>query len=136
MFTLAFTTQVVVNVMLPLDTLNMDGTIKDKNFLQNALQKLKEAGVHGVMSDIWWGIAEPSAKQYKFSGYLEVAQMAKNLGLKFQPVMSFHKCGGNVGDTVTIPLPSWALDVAKSNKYLFIDQWGYMSEEYITPLAD
>lgn len=50
--------------------------------------------------------------------------------------MSFHKCGGNVGDSVTIPLPSWALNVAKSNGYLFKDQWGYVSEEYITPLAD
>lgn len=41
-----------------------------------------------------------------------------------------------MGDTVTIPLPSWALSVAKTNNYLYTDQWGYQSDEYIPALAD
>lgn len=28
-----------------------------------------------------------------------------------QTVLSFHACGGNVGDTAQIPLPSWVLQV-------------------------
>nr|AFK35065.1 unknown [Lotus japonicus] len=36
--------------------------------------------------------------------------MAKKHGLKVQAVMSFHQCGGNVGDSCTIPLPKWAVE--------------------------
>lgn len=50
--------------------------------------------------------------------------------------MSFHKCGGNVGDDVTIPLPQWALSVAKSNDLLYKDQWNHQNEEYISAGAD
>ena len=50
--------------------------------------------------------------------------------------MSFHRCGGNVGDNVDIPLPSWALSVARSNRLLYEDQWGYQNEEYISAGAD
>ena len=31
-----------------------------------------------------------------------------------QAVLSFHACGGNVGDTTQIPLPSWVLQVSYS----------------------
>ena len=92
--------------------------------------------MNGVMLDIWWGISEQQPKQYNFSGYLEAAQIIKDIGLKLQPVMSFHKCGGNVGNDFTVSLPLWALEIAKTNNYLFTDQWGNVSEEYITPLAD
>jgi len=30
-----------------------------------------------------------------------------------QVVMSFHACGGNVGDNAQIPLPQWVLQVGK-----------------------
>jgi beta-amylase len=33
----------------------------------------------------------------------------KELDIKVQAVMSFHACGGNIGDTVNIPLPPWVL---------------------------
>ncbi len=32
-------------------------------------------------------------------------------GMKLQVVMSFHACGGNVGDNAQIPLPPWVLQV-------------------------
>ncbi|MFX4997825.1 family 14 glycosylhydrolase, partial [Acinetobacter baumannii] len=28
-------------------------------------------------------------------------------GFKILPIMSFHQCGGNIGDTVYLPLPAW-----------------------------
>lgn len=37
----------------------------------------------------------------------------------FQVVMSFHQCGGNVGDDVFIPLPQWMLDVGMENPDIF-----------------
>ena len=33
------------------------------------------------------------------------------LGLKLQAVMSFHACGGNVGDYAQVPLPKWVMKV-------------------------
>lgn len=35
--------------------------------------------------------------------------MIKQTGLKLQVVLSFHACGGNVGDTAHVPLPAWVV---------------------------
>ena len=35
--------------------------------------------------------------------------MVKAKGLRIQAVMSFHACGGNVGDYAQVPLPDWVL---------------------------
>jgi len=34
-------------------------------------------------------------------------------------VMSFHECGGNVGDDVCIPLPNWVAEIGRSNPDIF-----------------
>lgn len=34
-----------------------------------------------------------------------LCELLSLLGLELQAVMSFHQCGGNVGDTVNFPLP-------------------------------
>src|SRR5438128_1612231 len=66
---------------------------------------LKSAGVEGIMVDVWWGIAEAEAPgSYNFNGYMELMELAKKTGLRVQAVMSFHQCGGNVGDSVTYVL--------------------------------
>jgi hypothetical protein len=62
------------------------------------------------MVDVWWGIAEAEGPgQYNFNGYMELMEMARKNGLKVQAVMSFHQCGGNVGDSVTYVHPSLRL---------------------------
>ena len=33
--------------------------------------------------------------------------------------MSFHQCGGNVGDDAYIPLPQWVREVGKENPDIF-----------------
>jgi beta-amylase len=39
--------------------------------------------------------------------------------------MSFHQCGGNVGDQCNIDLPSWVLSVGNNNPDIFYtDQHG------------
>jgi beta-amylase len=51
---------------------------------------------------VWWGVAEAEGPgRYNFNGYMELMEMATKTGLKVQAVMSFHQCGGNVGDSVT-----------------------------------
>jgi len=99
---------VPVFVMMPLDTVRKDGnSLNRQRAVEASLAALKSAGVEGIMVDVWWGIAEAEGPgQYNFNGYMELMEMARKNGLKVQAVMSFHQCGGNVGDSVTYVRPS------------------------------
>lgn len=116
-----------VNVMLPLRTVSNDGNL-DESVAQR-FPILKNAGVNGVMVDVWWGIVEKTPKTYNFKPYLRLAQLCQQNGLKLQCVMSFHQCGGNVGDDCNIPIPSWA----KNNANVFYrDAHGHDDTEVIS----
>lgn len=93
---------VPVYVMMPLDSVTMGNAVKRRKAMNASLQALKNAGVEGIMMDVWWGLVErDSPGSYNWGGYAELLEMAKKHGLKVQAVMSFHQCGGNVGDSVT-----------------------------------
>lgn len=93
---------VPVFVMMPLDSVTMGNTVNRRKAMRASLQALKSAGVEGIMIDVWWGLVEREAPgAYNWGGYNELLEMAKKVGLKVQAVMSFHQCGGNVGDSVT-----------------------------------
>lgn len=80
----------------------MGNTINRRKAMNVSLQALKSAGVEGVMMDVWWGLVEREKPgEYNWGGYYELLEMAKKHGLKVQAVMSFHQCGGNVGDSCT-----------------------------------
>ena len=63
------------------------------------------------MPVVQWGAVERRPRQYDWSGYTQVFEAVKAAGLKLQAVMSFHACGGNVGDSAEVPLPPWVLKV-------------------------
>ncbi|CAA6655587.1 unnamed protein product [Spirodela intermedia] len=47
--------------------------------------------------------------------------------------MSFHECGGNVGDDVCIPLPHWVSEIGRSNPDIFFtDREGRRNPECLT----
>jgi len=71
------------------------------------------------MGDVWWGLVETSPQEYEFSGYSDLLDLVKQNNLKLQAVMSFHQCGGNVGDDCDILLPSWVVSVGYSNPDIF-----------------
>mmetsp|Transcript_12690 Transcript_12690/g.33519 ORF Transcript_12690/g.33519 Transcript_12690/m.33519 type:complete len:492 (+) Transcript_12690:74-1549(+) len=128
---------VPIFVMMPLDTVTEDGgAVNDLATRKSWLQGLKAAGVTGVMVDVWWGLCEPSAGQYNWVGYLELVELLKEIGLKLQAVMSFHACGGNVGDSVNIPIPTWALEPARKGGLLYRDAEGAKTEECLSLSAD
>lgn len=92
--------RVPVFVMLPLDTVTFGGNLNKPRAMNASLMALKSAGVEGVMVDAWWGLVEKEGPlKYNWEGYAELVQMVHKHGLKLQVVMSFHQCGGNVGDT-------------------------------------
>ncbi|KAM0922174.1 hypothetical protein ACQ4PT_006393 [Festuca glaucescens] len=130
---------VPVFVMMPLDTVRKDGSaLNRRKAVQASLAALKSAGAAGIMVDVWWGIAESEGPgQYNFAGYIELMEMAKKAGLKVQAVMSFHQCGGNVGDSVNIPLPKWVTEeMDKDQDLAYTDRCGRRNYEYISLGAD
>lgn len=53
--------------------------------------------------------------------------------LTLQVVMSFHECGGNVGDDVHIPLPEWVTEIGQKNPDIFFrDREGRCNSESLT----
>ena len=93
---------VPVYVMMPLDSVTSGNTVNRKKAMNASLLALKSAGVEGIMIDVWWGLVEREAPgAYNWGGYAELLEIAKKHGLKVQAVMSFHQCGGNVGDSCT-----------------------------------
>jgi len=125
-----------VYVMLPLTAVT-DGGVSNPSQLLKDLRVLQSMGVKGVMIDVWWGLSEPSAKSYNFTAYKHIATMCRSVGLKLQVVMSFHRCGGNVGDECNIPLPSFVTSVGQSNNDIYYKDYnGKPDEEYINLGAD
>lgn len=98
--------RVPVFVMLPLDTISIGGNVNKPRAMNASLMALKSAGVEGVMVDAWWGLVEKDGPmKYNWDGYVELLKMVERHGLKLQVVMSFHQCGGNVGDSCRYQAP-------------------------------
>ncbi|GAQ79925.1 beta-amylase [Klebsormidium nitens] len=131
-------TDVPVYVMLPLDTVRNDGFVNNPRAMEMAFRALKQAGCTGVMIDVWWGIAERNGPgQYDFGAYKHLLNMCKEAGLKMQAVMSFHACGGNVGDNVNISLPRWVLEAGQANPEIFYtDRQGHRNQECLSLFSD
>ncbi|KAM2280356.1 hypothetical protein ACFX1S_041085 [Malus domestica] len=128
------TANIPVYIMLPLGVINMKCELVDPDGLLKQLRVLKSVNVDGVMVDCWWGIVEGHAPQeYNWNGYRRLFQMVRELKLKLQVVMSFHECGGNVGDDVCIPLPHWVAEIGRSNPDIFFtDREGRRNPECLS----
>ncbi|CAL1376031.1 unnamed protein product [Linum trigynum] len=126
--------KVPVFVMLPLDTVTLEGHLNRPRAMKASLMALKKGGVEGVMVDAWWGLVEKNEPlMYNWEGYAELVQMVKQHGLKIQVVMSFHQCGGNVGDSCSIPLPPWVLEeISRNPDLVYTDRAGRRNPEYIS----
>ncbi|KAL5573219.1 hypothetical protein UlMin_022816 [Ulmus minor] len=125
---------VPIYVMLPLGAVSVDNVVEDRENLAKQLKELRAAGVDGVMTDVWWGIVESKGpKQYDWSGYRSLFQLVQECGLKLQAIMSFHQCGGNVGDVVYIPIPQWVRDIGEADPDIFYtNRKDNRNKEYLT----
>ncbi|AEC10613.1 beta-amylase 7 [Arabidopsis thaliana] len=128
------TPYVPVYVMLPLGVINMKCELADRDGLLKHLRILKSIHVDGVKVDCWWGIVEGhSPQEYNWTGYRQLFQMVRDLNLKIQVLMSFHECGGNVGDDVCIPLPHWVAEIGRTNPDIyFTDREGRRNPECLS----
>lgn len=117
-----------------MEVITSDNELEDKDGIKKQLEQLRAAGVDGVMIDVWWGIVESKGpNQYDWTTYRSLFKIIQECGLKLQTIMSFHQCGGNVGDSVNIPLPNWILKIGESNPDIFYtNRSGHRNKEYLT----
>ncbi|KAE8708194.1 Beta-amylase 3 [Hibiscus syriacus] len=86
------------------------------------------------MVDAWWGLVERDGSlNYNWEGYAELVKMVEKHGLKLQVVLSFHQCGGNVGDSCSTPLPPWVLEeISRDPDLVYTDKQGRRNPEYLS----
>jgi hypothetical protein len=101
-----------INVMAPLvvgDPADPSGEASRQSWTDFIahLSAVKAMGVHAVSTDVWWGLVEKSERTYDWTYYDLVAKAIIDAGLKWVPIISLHRCGGNVGDNVTVNIPTW-----------------------------
>ncbi len=106
------------------------------------LAALAATGIDGVSTDVWWGIVEPEDDAFQWAYYDRLAAHVLAAGLKWVPILSFHQCGGNVGDDCNVPLPSWvfAKVAARAGQkderaVQYVSEQGNASREYVSVWA-
>jgi beta-amylase len=117
-----------INVMMPLNP------ITDWGLFRRQLKTLKDSGVWGVTTDVWWGSVEAAGdNQFDWDYYRRYAEVVRESGLKWTPILSFHQCGGNIGDDCNIPLPRWVWSLGDPEDMIYRDRNGHPDSEYIAP---
>ncbi len=101
----------------------------------------KSIGVDAVSIDVWWGDVEGNGDDdFDWSYYQTAFTKITDAGLRIVPIMSFHQCGGNVGDDYTSLLPSWIWDTIRGTRDVedmkYKSELGYYSNEYVSLWAD
>jgi beta-amylase len=94
----------------PRFTANVLAPLKVTDFaaFEQDLRTVKAYGVNAVSVDVWWGDVEKQAdNRFDWAYYDRVFGLITTNGLAIAPILSFHQCGGNVGDDYTSLLPSW-----------------------------
>lgn len=136
-------TDVTINVMAPLligdpHNVNDPAKLHEWKSFENQLEAAKKLGVHGVSTDVWWGLVEPKQNQFKWGYYDQLSTKIIGKGLNWVPIQSFHACGGNVGDTVNIPVPTWvwshvASKMGSNNPDAgkYVSEQGNVNHEYV-----
>lgn len=140
-------TRIYVNVMAPLvvgDPHNIDSesSRKDWSKFNDHLKEMARIGVDAVSTDVWWGLIEPAEGTFEWAYYDKLSRAILDAGLKWVPILSFHRCGGNIGDTANVPVPTWVWErarvlsgAASIRDVRYVSEQGNESDEYISGWA-
>ena len=106
-------------VGLPLGLISECNSVIHAKAIAVGLKALKLLGVEGVEVPVWWGVVEREAMgQYEWSGYLTLAEMVQDAGLKLHVSLCFH--GSKESD---IPLPQWVSKIGESDPNIFFSDY-------------
>lgn len=100
----------------------------------------QEMGIDAIATDIWWGKVEAAGDQaFNWQYYDRMVDAIATANLHWIPLLSFHQCGGNVGDDCMIPIPKWIWthfpEVAPET-LKYISEQGNASSEVVALWAD
>lgn len=100
----------------------------------------QEMGIHAIATDIWWGKVERAGDQkFNWQYYDRMVEAIQAANLHWIPLLSFHQCGGNVGDDCMIPIPEWIWthfpDIAPET-LKYVSEKGNASSEVVALWAD
>ncbi|GAB4851229.1 beta-amylase [Ancistrocladus abbreviatus] len=120
-------------VGLPLDTVSDCNTVNHARAIVAGLKALKLMGVDGVELPVWWGAVEKDAMgKYEWAGYLAIAELVQNMGLKLHVSLCFHACR-----EPKIPLPDWVSRIGISQPNIFFtDRSGEQYKECLSLAVD
>jgi hypothetical protein len=137
-----------IQAMAPLlvgdpNNMNSDDSKAALADFRRQLTEAKKLKIDGISMDFWWGMIGKEKGKFDFSYFHTLTDEVINAGLDVATILSFHQCGGNVGDTENIPLPSWVWkDLADKfgttdlNVGKYKSEQGNYSPEYIQLWAD
>ncbi|MCG8475165.1 MAG: family 14 glycosylhydrolase [Cytophagales bacterium] len=112
---------------------------------ENQLRVLRDMGVHAVSVDVWWGQVEQEGPGfYDWSYYDQMIEKLNKHGFQWVPILSFHQCGGNIGDSYHQPIPLWIwgelLHRVKGATHIrdfqYISETGASCQEYVSLFSD
>jgi hypothetical protein len=90
-----------------------------------------------ISVDVWMGLVNPEENVFDWSYYRQLFTTIIEHGFKILPIMSFHQCGGNIGDTVYQPFPAWLWkkmaslgSVSDVSDLKYVSEYGNASIEY------
>ncbi len=142
---------IIINAMAPLmvgDQALPKGVTERQAWddFHGQLAAAKRLGIEGISTDVWWGKIEPRPGEFNWNYYDMLSSSISKHGLKWVPILSFHQCGGNVGDNVYQPIPFWIWSMAQKragssnpDAAKFVSEQGNASPEYVsywaTPLV-
>lgn len=138
--------ETTISVMAPLlvgDPANPHGEASKEAWKEfdRQLVESKKLGIHAVSTDVWWGLVEPTEGKFSWDYYDKMSQHITKAGLKWSPILSFHQCGGNVGDNVFVPIPEWIWSKVGSKTggdarpAQYVSEQGNASKEYVSAWA-
>ena len=93
------------NAMAPLDM--RDDPIQWQDF-RRQIRVAKQIGIDAISVDVWWGTVERNAdNEFDWNYYDKIFNEIEAAGLHWVPIMSFHRCGGYIGEACNALIPDW-----------------------------
>jgi hypothetical protein len=136
---------ITLNVMAPLaigepKSINSEKSLAAWKEFAIWLAAIKALGAQAVTIDVWWGLVEETEGIYNWAYYHRALDYISAAGLKAVFILSFHQCGGNIGDSFTQPIPAyiWAklarmIPNGKPEDFMYVSESGKVNNEDISP---
>lgn len=100
---------------------------------ETQLTEARRAGARAVTTDIWWGAVAKTddPAQFDWRYYDKLVEVIERVGMQWVPILSFHRCGGNVGDICDVSIPSWVWK-KYGDRLGWVSEYGNFSRETVS----